>query len=88
MQQCLCDNTYKYPEKGKWVCVICGTDWPEDFVPDTEAEALAKVLYFKHLNVNRYEFAHLWDEAGSKIWGAWLIIAEDTLERNHEQENS
>ncbi len=30
MQQCNCTNTYRYPENGKHVCVICGEDWPEE----------------------------------------------------------
>lgn len=34
-QLCGCSNTYKFKEKSenKFVCIICGTDWPEDDKP-------------------------------------------------------
>ena len=85
MQQCRCDNTYKYPEDGKPVCVICGVDWPDDLEADSEEEALAKEHYFKHLGLNKYEYAHMWDQCDTNYKQAWVTIAKADLEKKEDE---
>tara|TARA_R110000744_G_scaffold147612_2_gene260564 strand:- start:558 stop:830 length:273 start_codon:yes stop_codon:yes gene_type:complete len=85
MKKCNCDNTYRYPEKGKHVCVICGKDWPDDIESSNYSEAVkrkAKELYHDHMDLScTNDF--MWGQCSVDYREAWLTIAKEDLEEGN-----
>ncbi len=78
MQTCSCTNTYKYPDFGKSVCVICGANWPDDLEATYEEEEAAKQAYAKHLNIQKELVNTMWSRCSQPYREAWLTITTDT----------